>query len=376
VRQVAQLLSRVVSGTAREEGESGAATPEQWLDIVATHGLLPHLRELAADQFTPEQLASRTRSHEYRCLRLTGELLALVDLFHQHDIPAIPFKGPLLAVQLYGDAASRSYRDSDFVVREEHADRALALLVARGYEPPPELGRFPFAWWRRWVDQCRLTRDGIRIDLHWALDQRGLLPLDLDSACSGLEPVRLGGRIVHTLSREQLAVYLAAHGAKHAWMRLEWIVDFGQLVEAGTQLDWSRIARAARARGAERALLLGLRLSRDLLGVAPPAELAARVAQDRRVGALARRVEAGLYGERPLRHGTRRLQLFHLQVQERLRDRARYLTRLLFASGPSDWALIRLPNRLSWLYAFIKPLRLAAGVVGVLLEQSEAWLGI
>ena len=374
--RVAELLSRLADRAAGAEGEPRAATSGQLLDIVATHGLLPHFRALFADRIIPEPLATRTRSHELRCLRLKGELLTLVDLFAQHDIPAMPFKGPLLAVQLYGDAGSRSYLDIDFVVREEYADRALAVLMARGYEPPAELRHFPFHWWRRWVDQIRLSRDEIRLELHWALDHRGFLPLDLEAAWGGLEPVRLGGRTVLTLSREQLAPYLAAHGAKHAWERLEWIFDFGQLVNTSPRLDWVRIAGAARARGTERALLLALRLARDLLGVAPPASLATRVAHDRSVGALAHHVQAGLSGDRPLGRRNRRLQRFHLQVQERLRDRARYLTRLVFASSPADWALIRIPGRLSWIYSFIRLLRLAAGAAMVLLDRSEALLKI
>jgi hypothetical protein len=363
------------------------------VDFVATQGLLPHFRELVAEPFIPEQLASRIRNHNYQCLRLTGEMLALVDAFDQQHIPTIPFKGPLLAVQLYGDAASRSYCDLDFVVRAEHAEQALALLVARGYEPPPDVRRVPFYWWQRWMDQCRLVRDGIVVELHWALDQRWLLPWDLDAAWGGLEPVRLGGRIVYTFSREHLALYLAAHGAKHAWARLAWILDFGQLVEATPEIEWARVASVARARGVERALLLALRLAHELLGITPPAGLAARVAQDRRVGALAHRVEAALYGGGPSGQRTRGLQRFHsqvqkrirdraryvwfhLQVQERVRDRARYLSKLLFASGPHDWSLIRLPSGLAWLYVLIRPLRLAAWVVGTALDQFECWTGV
>ena len=144
---------------------------------------------------------------------------------------------------------------------------------------------------------------------------------------------------------------------------MAWVFDFGRLVTAFPDLDWTRVARAARACGAERALLLALRLARDLTGATPPPSLAARVAEDRPVSALANQVQAGLRGERSVTEPLWRLQAFHLMVQDRLRDRVRYLTRLLFTSGPADWELIALPGWLAWLYPLIKPLRLVSWAV-------------
>jgi hypothetical protein len=52
------------------------------------------------------------------------------------------------------------------------------------------------------------------------------------------------------------------------------------------------------------------------------------------------------------------------------------MRKLLFAPGPNDWSLIRLPSGLAWLYVLIRPLRLAAWVVGVALDQFEGWTGV
>lgn len=335
------------------------------LQVAQAHGLLPQLGRLNPDwlrSVPPDELDRLTQQHAHRCLRLTRELIRLLDVLDRHGVQAIPFKGPVLAVQLYGDPAARCYQDIDFLVRDTEADRALSVLVANGYEPEPEVRRHQLRRWRGWLDHCRLTREGTIVELHWGLDQRGLFSLDLHTARTALDSVRLGGRTVRTLSREHLVLYLAAHGAKHAWQRLEWILDFGELVRTSPNLDWRGMADAARARGAERALRLALRLARDLAGVAPPENFAAPVAEDMRVSALARDVGRSLRGSRPLRPGSWTLETFHLRVQERLRDRVRYLARLLFASGPADWALLPLPVALSWLHALVRPLRLGVEV--------------
>jgi Uncharacterised nucleotidyltransferase len=320
-----------------------------------------------------ESTGATARQHAYCSLRLVRELLALLDLFERRHVRAIPFKGPVLAVQLYGDPAARYYEDLDILVHERQFDQALALLHARRYGPSPELRRSPLRRWLRLEGQCHLVRDAVRVELHFALGSFGFpVPLDFDALWSRLESVRLGGRIVRTMAREDLALYLAAHGAKHAWERVEWIVDFAQLVRTWPDLDWLRIAARARAQGQERMLLLALRLASDLSGVAPPQALALRVSGDNRIAALASDVHASLLGARPFtdQPGTRRT--FHLRVMERLRDRARYAGHVLFTPGPAEWAMVPLPGRLAWLYYVIRPIRIAGTYVRGLLKKSRA----
>ena len=304
-------------------------------------------------------------------MRLSRELLALLDLFDRHEVQAIPFKGPVLAIQLYSDPAARYYDDLDILVREGQFDQALAVLHARGYEPSAELRRLPLQRLLRLEGQCHLVRDADRVEVHFALGSFGFpIPLDFDTLWSRLESVRLGGRIVRTMSRDDLALYLAAHGAKHAWERREWIVDFAQLVRTSPSLDWPRIAATARAHGQERMLLLALKLAGDLVGVLPPRALAPRVVGDRCVRALARDVQASLREGRPFaeRPGTRRL--FHLRVMERLHDRARYVGHVLFTPGPAEWATLALPDRLDWLYYVLRPMRIAGTYARELLRAD------
>jgi len=317
------------------------------------------------------ELQSATPLHAYRSLRLARELVTLLDLFDRHHVQAIPFKGPVLAVQLYGDPANRYYDDLDILVRERQFDEALELLHARGYELSPEPPRSPLQRWLRVEGQCHLVRDADRVELHFALGSFGFpIPLDFDTLWSRLESVHLGGRIVRTMSRDDLALYLAAHGAKHAWERREWIVDFAQLVRTSPSLDWPCIAATARAHGEERMLLLALKLAGDLVGVPPPQALVSRVAADKRVRALARDVEASLLETRPFaeRPGARRV--FHLRVMERLRDRAHYAGHVLFTPGPVEWATLALPDRLDWLYYVLRPMHIAGTYARELLRAG------
>ena len=64
---------------------------------------------------------------------LFEELARLVDALAKHGIDAIPFKGPLLAIQAFGDLGLREFRDLDFLVRDEDLAKTIATLHSLGY---------------------------------------------------------------------------------------------------------------------------------------------------------------------------------------------------------------------------------------------------
>src|SRR5882762_4195134 len=93
---------------------------------------------LAEDLVPPEirqSLADRQRAQMFFTLRLSAELFRILDLFRSEEIDAVVVKGPVLAVQAYGDAAMRSYGDLDLLVRQRSIRRATELMSAAGFAP-------------------------------------------------------------------------------------------------------------------------------------------------------------------------------------------------------------------------------------------------
>ena len=70
-------------------------------------GLMQRLHDL--------YFASALRGH-----RMTGLLLQTLDLLQESGIQAVPFKGPALAVQAYGDLSLRQYDDLDLLIHEAY----------------------------------------------------------------------------------------------------------------------------------------------------------------------------------------------------------------------------------------------------------------
>lgn len=83
-----------------------------------------------------------------------------------------------------------------------------------------------------------------------------------------------------TLADEQHYVYLAVHGASHAWFRLKWLVDFCWWLSQLHEQDIVGMHRAAVRSGAGRCSAQGLLLAHRLFGFRVPLELLSEFARN------------------------------------------------------------------------------------------------
>jgi hypothetical protein len=300
----------------------------------------------------------------------TGEMLKFLRVFEAKGIPAVPFKGPTLAVQAFGHLGLRQYGDLDILVRKRDVPKARDLLLAHGYRLA-----VPLTLMKRVILKLAPGKDVIFvkdenrvvIELHWRLTDKYFdLPLDMKSLWRRLVPMSLGGTTVKTLPLEDLILYLCMHGARHSWERLAWICDLAELVRVNPQMDWNSLMNRAKILGSERVLALGLLLASDVLGLILPTELSARVQSDPKVRLAAMRVRELLFqGENDL--DISYLYRHHLLMRERFPDRVslyvhysrRYL-RLMFRPSALDREHSSLPESLSFLLFVVRPIRLAA----------------
>lgn len=312
-----------------------------------------------------------------RNLLLTGELLELLHLLRSHNIPAAPFKGPVLAAMAHGSTAMREAGDLDVLVRRQDIVRAKRLLVSRGFSPV-----FPTATARQsaWLaalcgsrEVAYLTshaehhlargRGPVNIDLHWALALREFHLLQKPRELwEWLSPQPFAGQTVNTFGPGQLLLVLCINGAKDCWQRLDRVCDIAALLERYPVMNGSRLLSNAQKIGCARILLLGLRLAADLLGARPPADLVALMQRDPAVQSLAARAAARLFvpcHDEVEAAGAWKA-IFHLQMRERLHDRLGYGLRM-FEPTVGDWSALPLPPCLSSLHYLTRPARLMIG---------------
>ncbi|HVF54769.1 MAG TPA: nucleotidyltransferase family protein [Pyrinomonadaceae bacterium] len=322
------------------------------LQTTAPHAVpAPYLRKLKEN----------FQSNAARNLFLNGELCRVLRLFEEHGVPAIPYKGPALAVAAYGNLSLRRFVDLDIMTPRRDVLRARDLLISQGYAPQPALSEAQQKILLRTQHNLPLTRDEGRliIELHWEVATKKFASaMDAEELWKRLETLTLGGVEVKSLSPEDLLLSLCVHGSKHLWERLAWVCDAAELINSHPALDWPRVLGQARRAGIERMLFLGLRLARELLGAALPPEVESEAFDDSSVASLSAQVSAHLFDGADYRPaGLARNVLFNLRARRRWRDKLRYFG-FMVSPTDGDLTVLPLPASLSFVYYLMRPFRL------------------
>jgi hypothetical protein len=378
LRPEAELLlccaQRDAEPAVRERIENLVQGEVDWtylLQTAADHGVAPLLyRALnatspqAVPQDVLDQLQNRFRANGRRNVLLTGELLGLLRSLKAQGIPAVPYKGPVLAVHAYGNLALREFSDLDVLIRKDDIPRAKDIMASLGYRPEKVLFGAQEEAYLRSQHVYDYTNDkGTIVELHWALVPRKIsFSLDPADLWTRLGEVDLGGSTMPTFSPEDTLLILCVHGSKHRWKRLAWVCDVAETIKAHPGIDWKRLlAQAGELRG-ERMLFMGLFLASDLLGAPLPEYVLERVRADRVVYPLAERVTEGFFVQDEDSQGLLEGSSFralYLGMREGLPDKIRYCVHTAMSQSTEDWELVPLPRFLYPVYYVLRLIRLA-----------------
>lgn len=325
--------------------------------LASRHGVTPLLYNFldeASGTALPEpcscELREGSRARARHSLSLTAQLLDVLFLFDLKGIPAVAFKGPALAAELYGNLALRDFDDIDILVPREDIHRAKEALLADGFSTDlPTHAAEQAAYIRARYELHFTARNGSLVEIHQAfLPPFSSLPFDYEALWQRLEQRHFCGRKILALAPEDLLIALCAHGTKHGWCRLVWICDIARLlVVHRSRLDWDQLLTRAAGMGALRMVLLGVLLADRLLGAPAPAELLEQAREDSSALGLARNVEGSLFASAS---PAAESHLFFLKARERLSDKLTYCTRLFFMPTEEDQAAFPLPPFLSPLH--------------------------
>lgn len=361
-----------------------ASGPLDWdglCTLAAAHCVLPllftHLNAVAQDLVPPATLGrlrdafARNARHS---LLLASELQKIVSLFESHGIPVLPYKGPVLAQQLYGNIALRQMIDLDVLVPRSCVKRARSLLRTHGYAAVDL--QVPGIEGIILRSECNIgfvrLDPPLTVELHWAFTSgRFWFPMTCEELVARTTRLTCGRAELPALDPGDLLVILCFHGSKHMWERLEWIAGVGETLKR-PDIEWARVIDTARRLGCLRMVLLGTALARDLLEAPVPAALAERIAEDSSVATLAATIRARLFtGTTHLAHQSgMAYHRFHIRVKERLREKVRYAWFAIVVPEKEDWLALPLPDTWHPLYYVIRPFRLM-GQYGLRLARSR-----
>jgi hypothetical protein len=287
--------------------------------------------------------------------QLARELARLHRAAAGADIRLLSFKGPVLAVTLYGDLALRQFGDLDLLVDRASSPRAEELLATLGYRRTRDFGF-----------EVSFVNDATRIavDLHRALSADNFpVAARFDDLWERRQKVALEGGDAETLSAPDVLIAMcieAARDARHGQVKLSKMSDLVHALRAASDVEWAEVQSRVRHLGLRRVLWFGIELAAGVLGMAPSRDVGFEGPS--RLIPFVRDVETRVFRApgtpRPTqRQGDR----FHFLLRERWRDRLLpYALRVhrLVTPNVHDRRVIALPAPLSFLYYLVRPVRL------------------
>jgi hypothetical protein len=288
-----------------------------------------------------------------RNAKLTQALKDVIVALAAKGIPAIPFKGPVVARLAYGDPVLRRYSDLDILVREKDAAAACDALAALGFRETGALSPAQLRAFRRYSGQDIVFKGDVAVEPHWALAPRTLsLRIDYNGLWARVREIDLDGQPVFCFGAEDLVTVLCLHGSKEQWTRLLWVADLAHMIAAIPVLDWPALLARARAQGFLRMVLIALVLAGEAIEL--PLVVSEAIAADPTARALAEHAAVRMFEPDRPEESIYRLSHFRRSMRERAADRWRYVFRTVTTPRDKHYSLVKLPDALFFLYTPVK----------------------
>lgn len=368
--ELGRRVNRILNNTLNWPGVFQIAGRNGLLPLVAWN-LLRSFADLLPNDVR-ENLSEFQLHHTRNNLFQTLKVVEIASMLDAGGIPTLPFKGPSLAQQAYGDLSLRQYVDLDVLVQPKHFDKAVEILKDGGYRPistAPWLKRKGFTFTRK-KDIGLVSRNGqVRIELHWKLSgSHFAMPLEINQLWNRLETIDIGSAKLNSLPFRDLFVYLCLHGSRHGWEKFAWICDLNELIrtaeENGT-IDWAEVRTHARQHGCERVVELGLFLVYEFFDRRTNYPDFVSVVNNKALKKIGEMVRIKAFTASAPRHEIGDWYLYHLALKEKATDRLRtrivyliWYINLAFRPNSLDEAVFRLPNFFYPLYYLLRPIRL------------------
>lgn len=344
------------------------------IQIASNHGVVPMLYQNLNNNFSelvPRLILTRLQENFFtnvvHNMSVTDELLKVLEFLNIHNIPAIPFKGPVLAVLAYKNLALRQFGDLDILIHKQDALKIKQLLLSQGYKlasSPPLTHIQDLLYLQAACEYRFISKDGrFALEPHWNFTKKNLcISLNPEFLWQRLEKISFSGTTITTFSPEDSLLIVCINGTKDRWSSLKHICDVAELIRTHPQIDWDKLLARTQIIGCRRILLLGLFLANNLLGIELSEKIWQSIATDAAVKNLALQVMQKLFDSysysQSLKPFGSNFSLWEIQVRERLQDRVWYCLNLVFGPNEGDAEFLPLPPALHWVYPLIRPFRL------------------
>ncbi|MFZ6864657.1 nucleotidyltransferase family protein [Undibacterium sp. Ji67W] len=308
------------------------------------------------DQVLIDELAALYKKNVHKAMKSFQALHQIAK--SNADFQIYVMKGLDVAVRAYHDIGVRDVGDIDLLVASEHMSAVYSNLVLQGWHSKVSLVTRFFTSKILRNSHCDLTLFQAafpRLELHWRPTHN---PYEFPMAClssqltSGNSSTGLYG-----FGNEDLLIYLCVHGSKHGWGRLKWLFDLPNVIEK-LNIEWDTLWQKADRLGVSLVVQQGLMLASRFCHVELTTEIVAGFKHkiSRAQWHSIREFQSGpeLWMEYPPAHLLIYVWLNRIGTATTPKI---FIWHLLAMFNPSinDFDLLRLPERLEYLYFIFRP---------------------
>lgn len=365
IRRVNDLLSTSEAKPIRWERVYNYSVSQRVFPLV-----LKNLQKHFSDYIPGQYIDQWRQEQELRAaknLSMLSRLFSCLQILTEHEIKAVPFKGPGFTLNVYGDLALRDYCDLDILIFKTDLPHAVELLQKNNYSPVFSLGSNQLKILSKFDNEFGLVhKDGISIDLQWELTggyfQKGLTLGQLEGQ---LQQSSWFGRNISQFSNEDMIVYLAVHGCQHLWRQLDNICCLSEQMKkierSGERIDWDIVLEKTETLGCSRMVKIALNLCAKLFGHEFPPRVSEFLQSDQQALQLSDQFVSSLIEVDSWSFASaksRRFSRLQLAMLDNTTQKINYGLYLLFCPTRHDIELMRLPRYLCQFYYLLRPVRL------------------
>lgn len=332
----------------------------------AEHKLSPllyfHLSSICPN-YVPFPIMMRLKTYYQENARknmfFMSELLKILDLFEINGITSIPYKGPIMAINSYGNLALREFSDLDIFIKKEDVIKVRELLTTLGYYPNINLdSEREKLFISKMRDYIFFNKEKeITLEIHWRFPSIFFsLPKKVRMfEWYDIKITNLNNRAIRSPSSEEMILILSVHNAEHRWEFISQICDIAAFISSN-EINWEKVIIKANKIGIKRILGVNLYLVSNLINFEVPKNIYNQLTSDKNVKIIAEKIKKDII----LSNSPKSIKLTEeMSLSFKLRENKllgiKDVISSILAPGILEWKNFPLPAKIFFLYPVLRP---------------------
>jgi hypothetical protein len=198
------------------------------------YSVLKNVDDTLIPCYVIKTLYQHYKINTFQMLHLCAEMENINNLLKDKKIRTLFLKGPVLALELYGDLSLRTSCDLDILISIKDIEKVEEILFNSGYQKDEYILSILGDWkWRHHHFTYYHPIKKIKLEVHWRLNPGPGREPNFNNLWKRKRMTANSSTLVYFLGEEDLLFFLTTHGARHGWSRLRWLKDIDLILKKG-----------------------------------------------------------------------------------------------------------------------------------------------